>query len=285
MVETEKTRDDRSSFSSAGNLKVKRFGVNKPTEKEKKKRWLCPPKWTAELEFLQKAKFKGSKLSEQEFDHNMFQERLEQVKRSQPLRDQFCCKKNYMQHDQLLKLVFSNARLARYTASRMVAVELLYVLGSGSSDRTKMQKVLPYLFTLTTDADVQVAGLALRKITDLFFTIAEPFGSADESKFYRALVENFTVLSKSAMLRSLFFQKLPEICSIIEWLALHCLKYNRNCSQNDQHELVNGVLRQYGTYSSNEKEVLIESISELWSPGVIPFFGSMLNIEKVLGFK
>jgi hypothetical protein len=29
----------------------------------------------------------------------------------------------------------------------------------------------------------------------------------------------------------------------------------------------------------------MESISQLWSPSIVPFFGSMLNIEKVLGFK
>jgi len=135
----------------------------------------------------------------------------------------------------------------------MVAVELLYIVGCGSTDRNKVQRVLPYLFTLAADSDVQVAGLALRKITDLFYTMAEPFSNAEDSKYYRAVVENFTVLSKSTMLRSLFFKKLPQICSIVEWLALHCLKYNRNCSQTDHYELVDAVLKQYGMYSANEK--------------------------------
>lgn len=182
-------------------------------------------------------------------------------------------------------MIFCNIRRARYTNSRMAAVELLFVVGSGSTDRTKMQRVLPYLFTLTNDADVQVAGLALRRLLELFYTIAEPFGSADDTKYYRAILENFTVLSKSVVLRSLFFEKLPDICGVVEWLAMHCVRFNRGCSQTDQHELVDAVLKQYGVYSANDKEVLIESISQLWSPSVVPFFGSMLNVEKVLGFK
>lgn len=167
----------------------------------------------------------------------------------------------------------------------MASVELLFVVGSGSADRTKIQRVLPYLFKLAGDQDVQVAGLAFRKAIDLFYTILEPFNSADEAKYYRFIIDNFIVVSKSTIMHSLFFAKLPEVCSVIEWLAMHCIKYNKTCSQNDQYELIDSVLKQYGMYSNSDREVLIESISRIWCPNVIPFFGSMLNIEKVLGFK
>jgi hypothetical protein len=61
----------------------------------------------------------------------------------------------------------------------MVATELLYIVGSGSMDRVKIQKVIPYLFVITSDPDVQVASLAFRKVIDLFYTIVEPFSSTD----------------------------------------------------------------------------------------------------------
>lgn len=53
----------------------------------------------------------------------------------------------------------------------MVAIELLYIIGSGVTDRTKIQRVLPYLITLTTDTDVQVASLAFLKSIDIFYTV------------------------------------------------------------------------------------------------------------------
>lgn len=61
----EKHRDDRFWFSSSSNLRTKKFCEYKPTAPRADSRWLCPPKWTPELESLQKAKFRGSKLTEQ----------------------------------------------------------------------------------------------------------------------------------------------------------------------------------------------------------------------------
>lgn len=97
----------------------------------------------------------------------------------------------------------------------MVAIELLYVVGSGSTDRTKIQRILPYLINLTADTDVQVAGLAFLKSIDIFYTIVEPFSSLEETKYYKTIVENFSTLSKSTPLRCLFLEQLPRIYKII----------------------------------------------------------------------
>jgi hypothetical protein len=64
---------------------------------------------------------------------------------------------------------------------------------------------------------------------------------------------------------------------------IHYLKHNRNAPVSD--DLLDSVLKQYGVYNSSEKEILMGSIAEVWAPNVVPFFGSTLNIEKVLGFK
>lgn len=49
--------------------------------------------------------------------------------------------------------------------------------------------------------------------------------------------------------------------------------------------MIESILKQYGSLNANEKEVLLSNASKIWIPNFIPFFGSMMNIEKVLCFQ
>lgn len=67
---------------------------------------------------------------------------------------------------------------------------------------------------------------------------------------------------------------------------VHTLKYNpKNINLRDHLALVDAVFKRYGVLNSCEKEILMESISHVWNPNIEPFFVSMLNVEKVSGFR
>ena len=149
-----------------------------------------------------------------------------------------------------MRLIYSNIRNTLTVSNRLVGIELLYVVGKSSSPKAKLYRTIPYLINIMGDPEERVSTYSLRCLIDLFYSCCSIFGSVDDTKYYRTILEGFNTASKSAVLRLVLFERLPEILKIIEWLSIQQLKYTNVQSSSDQQSLIESILKQYGSYNA-----------------------------------
>lgn len=73
-------------------------------------------------------------------------------------------------------------------ASKLVAIEIMAMLGKDCSDHFRLHILLPYLMHISEDNDISVGREAFFSFVDLFYYFIDPFNSEEDTRYYEVIL-------------------------------------------------------------------------------------------------